>query len=86
MNTPPTPITDDYIAKNYNVRLFDAENFFEFTRSIERQFVALTSKIREWQSMSEAKMRLRCGELSAQDIRNIKAVLEAILPTNNETK
>lgn len=53
---------------------------------IERQLASLTAKIREWQAMSASEMRLRCGELSAQDIRNIKAVLESILPTNNETK
>jgi len=36
--------------------------------------------VAEWRDLSAAEMRLRMGELSAQDIRNIKAVLNAILP------
>lgn len=42
----------------------------------------LETDVRWWQQMRPEEMRLRCGELSAQDIRNIKAVLNMILPAN----
>lgn len=32
-----------------------------------------------WRDMSADEMRLRCGELSPQEIRTVKAVLNAIL-------
>lgn len=34
----------------------------------------------DWQLQSDEGLRLRCGELTAQEIRSIKAVLNAILP------
>lgn len=83
MNNDPTPESAPQMHAEANESI---EAMFRKGCDLERQLVALTSKIREWQSMSDAEMRLRCGELSAQDIRNIKAVLESILPTNNETK
>ncbi len=39
----------------------------------------------DWQSQSDAGLRLRCGELTAQEIRTIRAVLLSILePSNHE--
>jgi hypothetical protein len=35
----------------------------------------------DWQTQSDAGLRLRCGELTAQEIRTVRAVLAAILPT-----
>ena len=32
-----------------------------------------------WHDMPDAEMRLRCGELTAQEIRTVRAVLNAIL-------
>lgn len=37
-------------------------------------------KVREWKELTDSGMRLRCGELSAQELRSIRAVLESILP------
>ena len=34
-----------------------------------------------WLLMSDDEYRLKCGELSAQDLRNIRAVLKAMLGT-----
>jgi hypothetical protein len=36
----------------------------------------------DWRSQSDEGLRLRCGELTAQEIRNVRAVLNAILPPN----
>lgn len=40
-------------------------------------------KVIEWRDLSDDGLRLRCGELTAQEIRTIRAVLNAILPANN---
>ena len=32
-----------------------------------------------WRDMSADEMRLRCGEMTAQEVRTVKAVLNAIL-------
>jgi len=39
----------------------------------------------DWQSQSDAGLRLRCGELTAQEIRTIRAVLNALLWKNFQT-
>lgn len=33
-----------------------------------------------WRDMSDAEMRLHCGEMTAQEIRTVRAVLNQILP------
>jgi hypothetical protein len=38
----------------------------------------------DWQSQSDQGLRLRCGELTAQEIRTIRAILRAIVETNSE--
>ena len=35
-----------------------------------------------WRDMPAAEMRLRCGELTAQEIRTVRAVLKQILQQN----
>ncbi len=37
-------------------------------------------RVIDWSSQSDEGLRLRCGELSAQEIRTLRAVLNAILP------
>jgi hypothetical protein len=37
------------------------------------------TRLRFWHSATSKEMRLRCGELSAQEIRSIRAVLSAIV-------
>jgi hypothetical protein len=39
-------------------------------------------RVIDWRSQSDEGLRLRCGELTAQEIRTVRAVLNAILPTN----
>ena len=39
-----------------------------------------------WHDMPDAEMRLRCGELTAQEIRTVRAVLNAILDNNQDVE
>lgn len=39
-------------------------------------------RVIEWRDQSDEGLRLRCGELTAQEIRTIRAVLNAILPND----
>lgn len=41
-------------------------------------------RVIDWRSQSDEGLRLRCGELTAQEIRTIRAVLNAILPPNDK--
>lgn len=41
-------------------------------------------KVIDWRNQSDEGLRLRCGELTAQEIRTIRAVLNAILQPNTE--
>ena len=41
-------------------------------------------RVIDWRDQSDEGLRLRCGELTAQEIRSIRAVLNAILPTNDQ--
>jgi hypothetical protein len=38
--------------------------------------------VKVWRDMPAQEMRLRCGEMKAQEIRTVRAVLEAILAMN----
>lgn len=53
-----------------------------FARQLERELNA-SNKIKEkassYAAMSDSELRLRCGELTAQEIRTIRAVLNNIL-------
>ena len=40
----------------------------------------IVDRVIDWQSLSNEAMRLRCGELTAKEIRSIRAVLAAIKP------
>lgn len=42
-------------------------------------------RVIDWQLQSDEGLRLRCGELTSQEIRTIRAVLSAILPTNKRS-
>jgi len=39
-------------------------------------------RVIDWRDQSAEGLRLRCGELTAQEIRTIRAVLRSILPPN----
>jgi len=39
----------------------------------------IADSVREWVQLSDSAMRLRCGEMTAQEIRTVRAVLHSIL-------
>ena len=43
---------------------------------------AIEERVWQWRSLSDADMRLRMGELTAQEIRNIRACLRSIIGTS----
>ena len=43
-------------------------------------------RVIDWRDQSDEGLRLRCGELTAQEIRTIRAVLNAILPPNAQAE
>jgi hypothetical protein len=43
-------------------------------------------RVIDWRSQSDEGLRLRCGELNAQGIRTIRAVLNALLPDNAQVE
>ena len=40
--------------------------------------LSIRERINEWIALSDDAMRLRCGEMTAQEIRTVRAVLNAI--------
>ena len=46
----------------------------------ERQRDELTELVAKWRDMTPEELRLRAGDMTAQEIRSVKAVLNAILP------
>jgi hypothetical protein len=53
---------------------------------MELNAAATLQRLLEWHGYSDADLHLRCGELTAQEIRSIRAVLNAIVgfPPNKE--
>jgi hypothetical protein len=41
----------------------------------------ILKRLEEWRHASADELRLRCGELTAQEIRTIRAVINAIVGT-----
>jgi hypothetical protein len=41
-------------------------------------------RVIDWRDQSDEGLRLRCGELTSQEIRTIRAVLGDILPLNSQ--
>ncbi len=37
------------------------------------------NRLHEWANLTDAELRLRCGEMTSQEIRTVRAVLNAIL-------
>jgi hypothetical protein len=42
-------------------------------------------RVIDWRSQSDEGLRLRCGELTSQEIQTVRAVLNAILPPNDKS-
>ena len=60
----------------------------EYSAEMLLQHLALHwNRVEAWGEMSDSDLRLRCGELTAQEIRTVRAVLNAILAnTEGDTR
>jgi len=64
---------------NFKVKRKKAEQEqapFSFSTKSNRQ---IAESALEWSSLSDSGLRLRCGEMTAQEIRTVRAVLNCIL-------
>jgi hypothetical protein len=41
---------------------------------------ATLARLEDWRNMSSAQMRLQCGEMTAEQIRIVRAILNVIAP------
>ena len=52
----------------------------EYSAEMLLQHLAIHwNRVEAWGELSDSGLRLRCGELTAQEIRTVRAVLNAIL-------
>ena len=52
----------------------------EYSEDMLLQYLAIYwNRVNAWSELSDSGLRLRCGELTAQEIRTVRAVLNAIL-------
>ena len=52
----------------------------EYSAEMLLQHLAIHwNRVEAWGEMSDSDLRLRCGELTAQEIRTVRAVLNAVL-------
>lgn len=86
----PEPLPNPHVALN------NARNLPRTTRSPSGNIIIprktrkkiarkLRDRIAMWRDMPSAEMRLRAGEMTAQEIRTVRAVLAAILPKEEDT-
>jgi len=50
----------------------------------QQRHCSAAALVEAWRDMPADEMRLRCGEMTAQEIRTVRAVLNQILPANAE--
>ena len=55
-------------------------------KKLERERDELNERLIDWRDQSNEGLRLRCGELTSQEIRTIRAVLGDILPPEPQTE
>ena len=57
----------------------------EYSAEMLLQHLAIHwNRVEAWGEMSDSDLRLRCGELTAQEIRTVRAVLNAILANSKD--
>lgn len=77
MKLPINPhITDCFSTRELAEKMNDGD----YSAEMLLQHLALHwNRVEEWGALSDAELRLRCGELTAKEIRTVRAVLNAIL-------
>ena len=70
-----------HITECFSTReIAEKMNDGEYSAEMLLQHLALHwNRVEAWGEMSDSDLRLRCGELTAQEIRTVRAVLTAIL-------
>lgn len=70
-----------HITKCFSTReIAEKMNDGEYSAEMLLQHLAIHwNRVEAWGEMSDSDLRLRCGELTAQEIRTVRAVLNAIL-------
>ena len=70
-----------HITKCFSTReIAEKMNDGEYSAEMLLQHLAIQwNRVEAFGEMSDSKLRLRCGELTAQEIRTVRAVLNAIL-------
>ena len=63
-----------------NERLIDRQ------QTLMAESMQTQRRVIDWKSQSDEGLRLRCGELTSQEIRTIRAVLGDILPPEPQTE
>ena len=58
------------------------ERLIDRRQTLMAESMQTQRRVIDWKSQSDEGLRLRCGELTSQEIRTIRAVLTAILPLN----
>ena len=69
-----------HIAKCFSAReIAEKMNDGEYSAEMLLQHLAIHwNRVAAWGELSDSDLRLRCGELTAQEIRTVRAVLNAI--------
>ena len=78
---------NDFTNEDYNRKLeslldlavLENGNLMLENYNLKQKIKFLEEKVRDWAELTDSGLRLRCGELTAQEIRAIRAVLAAIL-------
>jgi hypothetical protein len=68
-----------------NDNLTTCDSCVEIRADVNRLIVErnrITELVAKWRDMPAEEMRMRAGDMTAQEIRSVKAVLKAILPRN----
>ena len=73
-----------HITECFSTReIVEKMNDGDYSAEMLLQHLALHwNRVEEWGELSADGLRLRCGELTAQEIRMVRAVLNAILDNN----
>lgn len=78
---------NDFTNEDYNRKLeyllnlavLENGNLMLENYNLKQKIKFLEEKARDWAELTDSGLRLRCGELTAQEIRTIRSVLNAIL-------
>ena len=78
---------NDFTNEDYNRKLeyllnlavLENGNLMLENYNLKQKIKFLEEKARDWAELTDSGLRLRCGELTAQEIRTIRSVLNAII-------